>query len=336
MRTARSNFPAIAFLVLASLMAPRQGATTSYWFPWQDLRRVGPVNAIHDTWAESNAHALAGIVSLGYHAVKVWPTVNYLSNDLAPAFTNPAIDVIALRPLQNASLEVGCDGNTYYRWENIDYGQVARDPYAAYGNQHKLIILTGWEADHQINGLACGGVPSQAQIDAFVAMLDGRQAGVESARAANPSAALRVVHAVEVNKVGTGPGFSVLSTIIPQLGNPPDLISYSAAGATASTIQSKLGIILARSGLTIKQIFIGEFSRDYRSPSTPSGIYSFGEKAFQWGVPFIFYWEYRDDYPGTYDELIQGTWPNIVPTANNTGLTNLRNAYDNFSTQSLP
>jgi hypothetical protein len=73
--------------------------------------------------------------------------------------------VIVLRPLQNSPspLEVGCNGQSYYRWENIDYGQVAQALYALVGDLPKTIILTGWEADWQIQGLACDRVPSQAE-----------------------------------------------------------------------------------------------------------------------------------------------------------------------------
>ncbi len=218
----------------------------------------------------------------------------------------------------------------------IDYGQVARNLYARYSAQNKLIILTGWEGDQQIQGLACTGTPTQAEIDDFVEMLDDRQEGIDAAALDYPNSKLRIVHAVEVNHVGTGTGFSVLNTILPLLAKQPDLISYSAWGTTASTIQSKLDLIASRSGLIRKQIFIGEFGRDYRSSNAASGIYSFGEMAFQWGVPFVFCWQYRDDYPGGYHELVQGTFPNITPTANNTGLTNLRNSYDNFATEPLP
>ena len=110
---------AILLLLLICLLPAYEARSTSYYFPWAFLQRVGPVNALHDYWAESNSDALAGIVSLGYHAVKIWPTVDYLSSDLSPAFLDPEIDVIVLRPLQNATLETGCNGQNYFRWEAL-------------------------------------------------------------------------------------------------------------------------------------------------------------------------------------------------------------------------
>lgn len=317
---------AVACLMLCSVTS----YATSYWFPWQDLRRVGVTNALHDYWKESNAEALFGIVDLGYHAVKFWPTVHYLSTDMDLVYTDPNIDVIALRPLQNASLETGCNGQSYFRWENIDYGQVASNLYANYGNLDKLIILTGWESDWQIKGLACNRTPTQQEINDFVQMLDARQAGINAASNANPNALLRIVHAVEINKASTGSGFSVLDDVLPLLAEPPHMISYSAWETSASNLQSKLNLIRSASGLHTLQIFVGEYGFNYTDSNAATKVYNFGSKAFDWGVPFVFYWWYRGDFPNGTHELINGTWPNITPTANNVGLTNLRNAYDNW------
>lgn len=303
---------------------------TSYWFPWQEKKRVGVTNALHDYWKESNQVALNGIVSLGYHAVKFWPRVPYLSTDMRKVYSAPTIDVIALRPLQNATLEVGCNGWDYFRWENIDYGQVASGLFANYATQDKLIILTGWEADWQIKGLACSGVPTQQQINSFVQMLDARQAGIQAARANYPNALLKVVHAVEINKATTGSGFSVLDDVLPLLAEPPDMISYSAWEVSASGLQNKLSLIRSASGLHTLQIFIGEYGFNYTDPNAATKVYDFGSKALDWGVPFVFYWWYRGDFPNGTNQLINGTYPNITPTANNVGLTNLRNAYDNY------
>lgn len=310
---------------LALLIAAGSYAT-SYWFPWQDMRRVGVTNALSDYWQESNTDALSGIVDLGYHAVKFWPTVDYLSTDMRTVYEEPSIDVIALRPLQNASLEVGCNGWQYFRWENIDYGQVASALFANYANQNKLIILTGWEADWQIKGLACSGAPSQQQINSFVQMLDARQAGINAARTSYPNAVLNIVHAVEINKATSGSGFSVLDDVLPLLATPPDMISYSAWEASTSNLQTKLSLIRSLSGLHTLQIFVGEYGMNYSDPNAATKVYNFGSKALDWGVPFVFYWYYRG---GTH-HLVSGTYPNITPTANNVGLTNLRNAYDNY------
>jgi hypothetical protein len=321
---------AAIILIPLLLLCPAGSYATSYWFPWQDLKRVGVTNALHDYWAESNTDALLGIASLGYHAVKFWPTVHYLSMDMHVVYTDPSIDVIALRPLQNATLDTGCNGWSYFRWENIDYGQVAAGLFANYGNLDKLILLTGWENDWQIKGLGCSGTPTQQEISSFVQMLNARQAGIDAARNAYPSALLRIVHAVEINKASSGSGFSVLDDVLPLLTKPPDLISYSAWEASSSNIQNKLSLIRSVSGLHTLQIFIGEYGFNYTATDAATKVYNFGSKALDWGVPFVFYWWYRGDFPGGTHQLINGTWPNITPTQNNVGLTNLRNAYDNF------
>lgn len=74
---------------------------------------------------------------------------------MAAVFSNPNIDVIVVRPIQNAEWHEGCGGHSAFHDEQISYGWVALNLYSLYGNEDKTVILTGWGADNQIKGVGC-------------------------------------------------------------------------------------------------------------------------------------------------------------------------------------
>lgn len=286
------------------------------------VRRMGIVSALHDYWCnppkycgDGNYTDAVDISNLSYHAgdpgergfraIKLWPRkYGYLSTDMMNIYNYYMLgvctgfgcwgptefDVIVIRPLQNAGLvtETGCDGKqySYFRWENIDYGQVAEDLYQAIGNLNKTIILTGWEADNQIKGLGCvKRIPSAAEEQAMIDMLDSRQQGVAAARNAHLNLPLRIYHAVEVSHVLSSP-YRVIDEIVPQIAQPPDLISFSAWTTNIGGISmtSALNLIQSVSGLPRSRIFVGEYGTHESPTNDPyTAAYSRFSEAFNWG-----------------------------------------------------
>lgn len=295
--------------LLALLMATSANAT-QYWYPELFPRRVGVVNAIHDFWHEPNLTAANDLGGLGIKAIKLWPTEHHLSSNMQQIYQDPRFDVIAIRPLNNSQqvTEIGCDGKqyTYYRWENIDYGQVALDLYQNFGHLDKTIILTGWEGDNQIKGLGCGNrVPSQAEIDSYRQLLEVREAGIRAAQNAYPNANLWVVHAIEVNHV-LGTSFRIIDEIIPNMSPQPHLISYSHWSVTYSITQTIDHIASVISPLPRHRIIIGEVGRTERPCcSQYPSLYDSYSEAYNAGSNLVFMWNYRDQFACPTD---QGRW----------------------------
>lgn len=304
--------PAVVSLVMAipvfAQIRPMPSDPIQYW-PELFPRRVGVVHAIHDYWHTPNITAANDLGGLGIRAIKLWPREHYLTLAMQQIYRDPRFDVIVLRPLQNSAIlhETGCDGSQhqYWRWENIDYGQVARDLYTHVGDVDKVIILTGWENDHQIKGLGCGQrIPSQAEINSFKAMLEAREAGVQAAWNDFPSANLRIYHAVEVNHVFSS-GFRVIDHIVPFMSPKPTLISYSHWSATR-TITETVNRIASVIGRPKHYVFVGEIGRRER-PCCSQYPYLFNSysEAYNTGANLVLMWTYLDAFncPKT-----EGTW----------------------------
>lgn len=272
--------------------------------------RVGVINAIHDHFFQvgtQNANAGNDLASLGFRTIKIWPTVPIEHPDVQAVVQNPAFDVIMIRPLENSQLvtEPTCSGGsiTYYRWEDIDYGQVATRLYQAYGNLNKIIILTGWENDHQIKGLGCPQNPSAGEEDDFLQMLDDRQSGVTLARALRSGFPLKVYHAVEVNQALVT-NYRVIDEIVPNMSATPDFVAYTAY--SSGSFLGSLAHIEAVTGLPRERIIVGEWGLE-ESPSRSqySGIFNKFQSALDWGVHLVYMWNYRDEFGCPKN---RGTW----------------------------
>lgn len=258
-------------------------------------RRVGVVNALHDYWYEPNSTAAADIAGLGMHAIKLWPTEHYLSAGMRAIYEDPRFDVIVIRPLENSVIESGCQGLKHYRWENIDYGAVARDLYANVGHLAKTIILTGWEGDWQIKGLGCNRVPTQQEQDAYLALLNARQNGVAAARQDNANKALVIYNAVEVNHV-LNTQFRLIDTLIPQMDMKPDMVSYSH-WSTSHGVRETLDYISTQLLMCPSRLMLGEIGRSESVSNDPySYIYTGMSEAFDMGASLAFLWSYRDQF----------------------------------------
>lgn len=295
--------------VLSLMVTIPMLAQGSSWYPQLFPQRVGVVHALHDYWHTPNLAAANDLGGLGIRAIKLWPREHYLTLDMQAIYRDPRFDIIVLRPLQNSEIvfETGCDGSQhqYWRWENIDYGQVARDLYTYVGDVDKVIILTGWENDHQLKGLGCGKrIPSQTEIDSYRAMLEEREAGVQAARNEFPNAALRIWHAIEVNHVFSS-NFRVIDHIVPFMSPQPTLVSYSHWSATY-TISDSIYRIAAMLGRPTHRVFLGEVGRRERPCCSqyPYIFNSFSE-TYNTGAKLAFMWTYIDKLHCPTD---QGTW----------------------------
>lgn len=254
---------------------------------------VGAIHALHDYWYQSNLSAANDMASLGLRAIKLWPREHYLSPDMRDIYEDPRLDVIVIRPLQASTIESPC-GIDHWRWENMDYGAIAEHLYDEVGHLSKIIILTGWEQDWQLKGLGCpDSIPTQAEQDDYLALLNARQNGIEQARANNSSKPLQIYHAVEVNHVFNS-SFRIIDELIPLMDSLPDFISYSHWSATFE-IDDTLAYITSSTGICAYRTILGEVGRtESTSASGYPYIYGSMKEAFDTGASMAFMWSYRD------------------------------------------
>jgi hypothetical protein len=284
-------------------------------------RRLGPIIALQDMpdgpgepiFYANNADDVRDAVSYGFRAVKVWPRVPIYSSDFEAVMRNPAIDVVVIRPLQGAVWEP--DEGIRYTWEVQDFGKIAKQLYLLYGYENKVVIISNCEADWQVGDcqFRIEYVPTQQEQDAFLALLNSRQASISKVRGQNLGKPLQVYHNVEISRVlGKWP-FEVLRDIIPKMQLSPDYISLSswmAVNDGQCSITDALNYIKLKSGLANDKIFIGEMGyNDSRGLDYQYRMmYDNMDEALRWGVRFGFYWMWVsrwDDTPGM-SMLFQG------------------------------
>lgn len=265
----------------------------------------------------------------GTGAVKIWPIFQTLANgELDSIFNDPRLKVVVFRPFNNqtqvpsrpAQTSAACSNRSPYHRADVDtdYGLVAQLLYQRFGSRNKIIILSGWEADNQLNYLSPSSAcdpkswpTNQAEINTFKAMLQTRQNAIAAVRQQNASANLRVFHAVEINKAPEAPGppgnpsATVLERIIPQMNPRPDFISYSAWGSKPINLANRLSTIASASGLPRDRIFIGEWGCRMSNPNRAACFSNHAREAFQWGARLWFVWTYAGPGGDSYD-LING------------------------------
>lgn len=300
----------LAVLLLAALPAAAQLVQGTQ--PAMPVRGVGVNEGFTDlpgySLGQPTTTTAADITRRGYRVVKIWPIYQRPEN-LGTIFSDPGVNVIVYRPLHNSTQLTEC-GTTTFVWENVDYGQIATTLYQLYGNQPKIVILTGWESDNQIDHLPVGsptcGWPVQTEVDNYRHMLEQRQIGVRTAREANAAAKLRVYHAVELRQVPDFPGGSltVLDQIIPKMSEPPDFISFSAWGSTPAKITTKLDSILKVSKLTRDRIYVGEWGCKVNNVNRASCFRDHANNAFNWGIRLWIVWSYASTGGGNSYDLI--------------------------------
>ena len=271
------------------------------------------------------------VADRGFEVVKIWPIYQSLVNgQLDPIFNDSRLKVIVFRPFANQTVMPPqtqaqsnvCGANGFHSADlATNYGQVAEILYQRYGSLNKTVILTGWEADNQINywpvGSASCAWPSQANVDSYRALLQTRQNGVAAARQTYASANLRVFHAVELKQVPDfpspqNPGANVLERVVALMNPKPDFLSYSAWAANPSKIVTKLNSIATVSGLPHDRIYVGEWGCTVGAPGSgtsanrPSCFSNHAANTFNWGARLWLPWAYSG--PGGYNnyDLVDG------------------------------
>ncbi len=287
-------------------------------------------NPNHPLSVETNTEAVNDLVALGFHAVKIWPQVDPLGQDMLGVYTNPGIDLIVLRPIKDALTVEGCNGH-YGLDETVDYGDLANDLYTLVGNEDKVIVLTGWEADNQIRGAGCfdpldfvvdPGQPGYDPDDVLrlaqmKALFEYRQTAIQAARQANLHKPLRVYHALEVSHVPIHDdgdpidpsddchidrGWNTITDLFPLLNPKPDLISVSTWMSNhpsgCISISYMLDYVKQQSQYPKSKIFVGEYGYGHLDGWAIQGarVYDGFSEARQWGVRAAFQWLYRQDW----------------------------------------
>lgn len=283
-------------ILLALLAAPSQGEILSKCLDsFYSSVQQGNSNRViaqqnPDRPANDIDHYREFVDREGFGAVKIWdatygpghPQVDRVMND-------PDIDVVVYRPMYNF--------NTTTTDEQVDYGQLAEDFYDNYSHISKVVILTGWEQDHQLNNML-NHIPGYTVAD-YRAKIQARQDGVFAAMwpyalkcGGCPTTSLNVFHAVEVvNYNGT-----VLNQVVAQMDPKPDFVSYSAWGAlNAGVIGARLSHIQSVSGLDRDNIFVGEFN--WNLNNWPNNADDFADRFFDetrsWGAKMAFLWQFN-------------------------------------------
>jgi hypothetical protein len=127
---------------------------------------------------------------------------------------------------------------SYYARITAEWEELAAYLYATHGDRALTIILQNWEGDWQLRGLGVlWDTPPpdwQLRCARYARRLAARQEGVNRARSAAPAGSrLRVVHAVEVNRVVDGwKGIPTMAEHVLPLVEV-DLVSYSCYDAMA-------------------------------------------------------------------------------------------------------
>ena len=224
----------------------------------------------------------------GSGAVKVWDaTLGVGSQQFADLMYDPDVDVVVYRPMYNF--------NNTTKDEQVDYGGLAVELYERYHNVSKVVILTGWEQDHQLNAMMTN-IPGFTVSD-YRDYVQDRQDGVTAAResAQVPGCVtcpirLSVFHNAEVVQ-SNGP---VLNQVIAQMTPRPDFVSYSAWGGLGDPA-ARLNNIQKVSGLPRDRIFVGEYG--YRIDLHPENAAAlnrnFVQKVRAWGAHMAFLWQFN-------------------------------------------
>ena len=259
---------------------------------------------------ERNKDSAQALVDMGIRTVKLWPRTHAYGWDMKQVYENPDLDVIVVRPMQNAwSEEQGsCVEGQHSIWVTEDYGKIAMDLYERFGHLDKVIILTGWEADHLVKNLGCEYNEEYNYSSYVKTMLDNRQAGVEAARAAYPDALLRVYHAVDINDINNN------FNVVRDLDLEPDIWSLSYWKWGTYTITEMLEYIVEQTGYRPDRIIIGEVGGPVDKQY--DRIVSAVTDAMEFGCPLVYVWLYVQDWGGDNfglwakdeDGLFTGQW----------------------------
>jgi len=279
-------------------------------------KRIGPVVVFNDMPQyyppgfrvginianETNSTVAKTASQFGIKAVKFWPRVSALGGDMSWVYTKSDLDVIVVRPMLDAITDEYNDCTSgVVVWEEADYGKIAESLLRRFGDQKKVIILTGWESDHQATGVACTPethpwYPGELApfADYVLRMLNERQLGIEAARAMYPDASLVVLHAVEVSEAFSD--WNVAKDIIPLMQHEPDLVSVTYWHWNNYSITEMLQYVADNTHLDRSRIFVGEIGGP--EPKQYERLITGASDAIEWGVSLVFVWHWRQSWGG--------------------------------------
>ena len=149
--------------------------------------------------------------------------------------------------------------------------------------------------------LRSNAVPSEQQVQEFIAWMEARQNGVSVGRGLSQTASVQ--HAIEFNNVDQAQrgGRSMLVSIIPAV--PSDLIAYSSwwslarPGLMTRNIRDDITFIRSMPGIGTRPLIITEFGFSYLSPALGDHTMQAVEAFSSAGIPMAFYWEIFDNGP---------------------------------------
>ncbi len=278
-------------------------------------------------WFHPNAQAFYPFTRPSFGAIPLWDTDHRLvtlaqTPQYSTLFSNPNFTTYVLVVLPNNvnDDEVFQDGMTDVEKEQERKAMFNLADYLlrTYGSTNKTFVLQNWEGDHLLRGDCCGvSVPADPWT-AVLGMRDwinARQLGVTQARANNPTATAKVVHAAEVNNVygpltGNPGGYTMVDDVLPW--TQCDLYSYSIWDINHDpySLTAALDYIAARapdSTLYGKfNIYIGEYGSGELSEHGGDGvahkeyIRRMTEIGLGWGVRYMLYWQTFDNYQDAY------------------------------------
>lgn len=108
---------------------------------------------------------------------------------------------------------------------------------STYNNTGKTFILQNWEGDHALGSTIYTSLTPRQYVDYYAAFLNVRQKAVSDARKASSYTNVKVLHAVECNRVLDSQTNPDRRRIITDLASriDPDIISYSSYDSTIAT-----------------------------------------------------------------------------------------------------
>ncbi|KKN78989.1 hypothetical protein LCGC14_0344650 [marine sediment metagenome] len=284
---------------------------------WDVMGPLGTPNWETVEWARDEF----GLTAIGL-MLRAHPWDNYYEN-IRKLFRLPGIDIIVFRPEYWGFTDYRCDGSLGVLWVEYPTGPNDNFPwyewsvfdglYGYYANQDKTIIVTNIEADWQLRGVGCRDGEHRPEDYEWYMLreFNRRQAAAERAREANPDAALRVDHGIEVNFFGNEDwqDNTILCGIIPHMDSEPDRIGLSLYAMAGDPVEA-LHYAMECTGLPANRFYISEVG-SRRLDRQYDRIYDVTDTLFNEGVSFALVWSLDvlpEDTDWSVVDPYTGTW----------------------------
>ncbi len=277
-----------------------------------------------------------------YSLDSAWPKVTSLVELAQTDYFRQVFDM----PFDTYVLTVFAAGRRENYWlDGVDDQQLADETHQfqqlaefflnEYAGTGKTFIFSHWEGDWAVRGnFDRRSDPSQDAIQAMIAWLNARQAGVDQAREQRQADRVSVFHAAEVNLVDEAMRRGracVVNRVLPHVN--VDLVSYSAYDTQERPQLLKMALDYIskhtrhRAPFQKKNVYLGEFGLPENEVSTDklkTTIEGTLHVARDWKCPYAIYWQlycnekrqevvgHNDDVKGFYlvrpDGTTSGAW----------------------------